>query len=449
MKKKSGNILIVDDERNSREALCGFLQAGYNVTVAEDGLRAINILKKRDFDVVLTDLRMPGVDGMAVLKETCVKVPPVKCIILTAYGSVDAAVSAVKLGAFDFLEKPLNLDRVELVVKRALEARDLTEENLELKKQLNKNFSVEKIIGGSLAIHNVIETIKQVATSKATVLITGESGTGKELVAQALHSLGGRAGRFVAVHCAALSPTLLESELFGHEKGSFTGAAERRKGRFEIADGGTLFLDEIGEIDPSVQVKILRALETRSFERVGGTEPVTTDTRVVAATNKDLGRLVSEGRFREDLFYRLYVITINMPSLRERKEDIPLLVKHFIDYFSRDNSKKIDGITDDALGALMEYGWPGNVRELRNSIERMVVLSRKNILDINSIPVGLKHSPAARSSGEKGIVPQTTNIHDAERLLISKALSDSGGNISSAARELGISRRTLHRKLKK
>ncbi len=441
--------MIVDDERNSREALCGFLQAGYNVTVAEDGLRAINILKKRDFDVVLTDLRMPGVDGMAVLKETCVKVPPVKCIILTAYGSVDAAVSAVKLGAFDFLEKPLNLDRVELVVKRALEARDLTEENLELKKQLNKNFSVEKIIGGSLAIHNVIETIKQVATSKATVLITGESGTGKELVAQALHSLGGRAGRFVAVHCAALSPTLLESELFGHEKGSFTGAAERRKGRFEIADGGTLFLDEIGEIDPSVQVKILRALETRSFERVGGTEPVTTDTRVVAATNKDLGRLVSEGRFREDLFYRLYVITINMPSLRERKEDIPLLVKHFIDYFSRDNSKKIDGITDDALGALMEYGWPGNVRELRNSIERMVVLSRKNILDINSIPVGLKHSPAARSSGEKGIVPQTTNIHDAERLLISKALSDSGGNISSAARELGISRRTLHRKLKK
>ena len=441
--------MIVDDERNSREALCGFLQAGYNVTVAEDGLRAINILKKRDFDVVLTDLRMPGVDGMAVLKETCVKVPPVKCIILTAYGSVDAAVSAVKLGAFDFLEKPLNLDRVELVVRRALEARDLTEENLELKKQLNKNFSVEKIIGGSLAIHNVIETIKQVATSKATVLITGESGTGKELVAQALHSLSGRAGRFVAVHCAALSPTLLESELFGHEKGSFTGAAERRKGRFEIADGGTLFLDEIGEIDPSVQVKILRALETRSFERVGGTEPVTTDTRVVAATNKDLGKLVSEGRFREDLFYRLYVITINMPSLRERKEDIPLLVKHFIDYFSRDNSKKIDGITDDALSALMEYGWPGNVRELRNSIERMVVLSRKNILDINSIPIGLKHSPAARSSGEKGIVPQTTNIHDAERLLISKALSDSGGNISSAARELGISRRTLHRKLKK
>ena len=441
--------MIVDDERNSREALCGFLQAGYNVTVAEDGLRAINVLKKRDFDVVLTDLRMPGLDGMAVLKETCVKVPPVKCIILTAYGSVDAAVSAVKLGAFDFLEKPLNLDRVELVVRRALEARDLTEENLELKKQLNKNFSVEKIIGGSLAIHNVIETIKQVATSKATVLITGESGTGKELVAQALHSLSGRAGRFVAVHCAALSPTLLESELFGHEKGSFTGAAERRKGRFEIADGGTLFLDEIGEIDPSVQVKILRALEARSFERVGGTEPVTTDTRVVAATNKDLGKLVSEGRFREDLFYRLYVITINMPSLRERKEDIPLLVKHFIDYFSRDNSKKIDGITDDALSALMEYGWPGNVRELRNSIERMVVLSRKNILDINSIPIGLKHSPAARSSGEKGIVPQTTNIHDAERLLISKALSDSGGNISSAARELGISRRTLHRKLKK
>ncbi len=447
MKEKSGNILVVDDERNTREAIGEFLRAEFNVTMAEDGLRALNILKKRDFDVVLTDLRMPGADGMDVLRETKKKSPPPKCVILTAYGSIDLAVKAVKEGAFDFLEKPLNLDILELVVKRALDTGKLAAENIELRKQLNRSFSIKNIIGGSAQTHNVLETIKLVAPSKSTVLITGESGTGKELVAEALHSLSGRTGAFVPVHCAALPASLLESELFGHEKGSFTGAVERKKGRFELADKGTLFLDEIGEIDQTVQVKILRALETRTFERVGGTEQVLTDTRVLAATNKDLNQLVKDGKFREDLFYRLYVITIHIPPLRERKEDIPPLVKHFIGIFASENSRKIDGISDDALNVLTEYGWPGNIRELRNCIERMIVMSRKDYLDINSIPPNIRQNVPGMRRNDFAI--DSCNIHENERVFIAKALQDSGGNISKAAGILGISRRTLHRKLKK
>ncbi len=447
MKRKLGTILVVDDERNTREAIASFLCQEFDVTVAEDGARALNVLRKRDFDLILTDMKMPGADGMDILRECRQKNPRAKCIILTAYGSIDSAVKAVKEGAFDFLEKPLNLDILDVVVKRAVEASRLEAENFALKKQLRREFGVENMIGSSTQLRNLVEMIKLVAPSKSTVMIGGESGTGKELVAEAIHALSQRSGPFVPVHCAALPSNLLESELFGHEKGAFTGALERKKGRFEIADKGTLFLDEIGEIDMTTQIKLLRALETRSFELVGGTERIVSDARVLAATNKDLEKLVAEGKFREDLFYRLNVITIHVPPLRERKEDIPLLVKHFIEQFSKENSKTIDGMSDEALDAIIEYSWPGNVRELRNCIERMVVLSRKGYLDLGSVPANIRQN-ARDNLSKKTPAADTCNIHENEKYLVAKALEETAGNISKAAEILGISRRTLHRKLK-
>jgi transcriptional regulator with PAS, ATPase and Fis domain len=327
-----------------------------------------------------------------------------------------------------------------------LETRNLAEENKELKKRLDSKYGFENIIGNSPLMHEVFETVKQVAPTKTTVLITGESGTGKELIAHAIHQLSERSGPFVPVHCAALPPNLLESELFGHEKGAFTGAMERKIGRFEIADGGTIFLDEIGEIDQSTQVKLLRVLETRTFERVGGLEPIATTARIVAATNRDLKKMVDEGTFREDLFYRLYVVCVHLPKLSDRPEDIPLLVNEFIKEFAADTGKNIEGISQEALNLLCAHDWKGNVRELRNCVERMVVLSRDKILQVDSVPMHIRES-AAPGASKKLLSRTSLNLEDNERMLIAAALDEAGGNRTKAAELLGISRRTLHRKL--
>lgn len=444
--KKKLSILIVEDERTTRDGLQRLLREEYDITMAEDGVRGLNILKRNNFDLVLTDLVMPGAGGMEILKASLQKEPPPACLILTAYGSIPSAVSAMKEGAYDFITKPVNLDQLEITIKRALESRRLAEENTELRRRLEAKYGFENIIGQSVIMHEVFETVKQVAPARTTILISGESGTGKELIAQAIHNLSGRKGPFIAVHCAALSTNLLESELFGHERGAFTGAVEQKKGRFELADGGTLFLDEVSEIDQSVQVKILRALETRSFERVGGTESVFTDTRVIAATNRDLKAMVEKGNFREDLFYRLYVVTIQLPPLRDKKEDVPLLTKHFLDEFAKENNKDITSISEEALSVLSAYNWPGNIRELRNCVERMVVLSREKVLQVHNIPLHIREtlSPGI----QKDIFKSTSlNLDKNEKLLMIKALDECNGNRTKAAEKLGISRRTLHRKL--
>src|SRR5881398_2786332 len=358
-------ILIVDDEKHTRDGLRRLLVSDYDVYVAGDIASAMNVLEREHVDLILTDLRLGAEDGMQLI-ERALKMPqPPICIMMTAYGSVDTAVEAMKRGAYDFVTKPLNLDKVEMLIARALQSRRMEQENRTLRQQIDERFGLENILGESLALREVLDTIRQVAPSSANVLIEGESGTGKELAAHAIHNLSRRnKARFVAVHCAALSPQLLESELFGHEKGAFTGAMERRIGRFEQANGGTIFLDEIGEIDSTTQVKLLRVLsEERSFERVGGNSSLKVDVRLVAATNRDLQKMVAEGKFRDDLFFRLSVVPIRMPPLRARKEDIPLLVAAFLKQFSDDNAKPFRELTGDAIQAVLRYDWPGNVRE--------------------------------------------------------------------------------------
>src|SRR3954454_14242221 len=364
-------ILIVDDEKRTRDGLRRLLEDEYDTYVAEDIRGAMDVLEREPIDVMITDLRLGGDDGMSLI-ERALKLPhPPICIMMTAYGSVDTAVEAMKRGAYDFVTKPLNLDKVEMLIARALASRKMEQENRTLRQQIDERYGLENIIGESAALHEVLDTIKQVAPSSANVLIEGESGTGKELAAHAIHNLSRRnKAKFIAVHCAALSPQLLESELFGHEKGAFTGATERRMGRFEQASGGTIFLDEIGEIDPSTQVKLLRIMsEERAFERVGGNQTLRADVRLIAATNKNLEKMVAEGKFRDDLFFRLNVVHITMPPLRDRKEDIPLLIHEFLRHFSKTNEKPVKELTSDAMNTLLTYDWPGNVRELRTAIE--------------------------------------------------------------------------------
>ncbi len=441
-------ILIIDDERNTREGLRQALKLDYEVTVADNASRGLDLLEQRGFDVILTDLRMPGLDGMEFIRKVKVQPEAPACIMLTAYGSIETAVEAMRAGAYDFLTKPVNLDSLDLLLDRCLESRNLKKENRELKKQLADKSATSHIIGKSQQMQDVMETLTQIAPARSTVLLTGESGTGKELAARALHDLSNRAGKpFVAVHCAALATNLLEAELFGHEKGAFTGATERRIGRFEAADGGTLFLDEIGEIDPSVQVTLLRILETRSFERVGGHTPIEVDVRLVAATNRDLKKMVAEGTFREDLYYRLDVLHVRMPPLRERPDDIPLLLKHYIDEFAAENGRQIDGITPEAINTLTAYSWPGNVRELRNCVERMVVLSRTETITLKDVPTHIRTEATETRQRESTPAPQTLDMTENEIALIRQALVECNGNRSKAAKQLGISRRTLHRKL--
>jgi DNA-binding NtrC family response regulator len=446
MPRKKAAILIVEDERNTREGLARLLRAEYDVTIAEDGSRGVNLLKRHNYDIVLTDLKMPGAGGMDVLEEALKKNPRPSVVILTAYGSIEGAVGAMRSGAYDFLSKPINLDQLELVVKRALESRKLAKENKELKKRLDRKFGMENIIGDSLPMRQVLDTVRQIATAKTTVLITGESGTGKELVAQSIHQLSGREGPFVPVHCAALPSNLLESELFGHEKGAFTGAVERRAGRFELANGGTIFLDEIGEIDQQTQVKLLRVLETRTFERVGGVEPITTTARIIAATNKDLRGMIDDGTFREDLFFRLFVVAIHMPPLRDRKEDVQPMLDAFAKEFSAEAGREFQGFSDRAMDILLAYDWPGNVRELRNCVERMVVMSRGPSLQEDSIPVHIREAVAPETLS-RPVSLSSLNLEENERALIIKSLEETHGNRTKAAELLGISRRTMHRKL--
>ncbi|MDB6149438.1 MAG: zraR [Chthoniobacter sp.] len=447
-------ILIVDDEKHTREGLRASLEDNFEVYIAADSGGALGVLERESVDLVLTDLRLGGEDGMVLVEKILTLPHPPIVIMMTAYGSVDAAVEAMKRGAYDFITKPLNIDRLEILIHRALRSRNVEKEVVELKQQVEKKYGLERLIGDAPVMTEVFDTIKQVAPTRATVLIQGESGTGKELVAQAIHSLSGRPKpKFVAVHCAALSPQLLESELFGHEKGAFTGATERRIGRFEQANGGTIFLDEIGEIDTTTQVKLLRVLgEERAFERVGGNASIKVDIRLVAATNKNLEKMVSEGKFRDDLFFRLSVVPITMPPLRQRKEDIPLLVSAFLKSFAEENNKPVTEITPDAMQALLHYDWPGNVRELRTAIEFGVVMSTGTRIGLRELPLSVREGAAAVSplSSSRFIPVRSSrfNLHETEHRLMLQALEETGGNITQAAKKLGISRRTLHRKLK-
>ncbi len=445
-REKRPAILLADDERGTREVLAKFLRMQYDVTLAEDGGIALNLLERNNYDLVLTDIRMPGADGLAVLRKTLEKDPAPPCILFTAYGSIETAVDAMREGAFDFVTKPVNFDQLEIVIARALETGRMKQENTELKKRLDDKFGLKGIVGSSPAMRHVIDTVRQVAPTRSTVLIEGESGTGKELIAQAIHQLGGRTGKFVAVHCAALPETLLESELFGHERGAFTGAVDSRPGRFELADGGTLFLDEIGEIPLPIQVKLLRVLETRTFERLGGTETLQTTARVVTATNRDLAQMVREGTFREDLYYRLDVVRIELPPLRERPEDIPQLVRHYLDVFANENGKEGMTITESAMAALTNYSWHGNVRELKNCMERMVVLCRGKEIGLENVPLNVREN-SEPGIGKAVLTESGFDLEQNEKHLIERALNETGGNRSKAAEKLGISRRTLHRKL--
>ncbi|MFM8718382.1 MAG: sigma-54-dependent transcriptional regulator [Chthoniobacterales bacterium] len=439
-------ILIVDDEKNTREGLRNAMEDQYDVCVAGDIAGAKAIMETEQVDLLLTDLRLGGESGIDLLSWALRQQNPPACIMMTAYGGIEDAVEAMKHGAYDFVIKPVNIDRLDILVKRALHGSEIERENTRLREQIDKKFGLESFVGESPAITRVLDTIRQVAPSRATVLITGESGTGKELAAHAIHQLSPRRrGPFIAVHCAALSPQLLESELFGHEKGSFTGATERRIGRFEQAAGGTLFLDEIGEIDAATQVKILRVLGERVFERVGGNKPIQADVRLVAATNRDLARLVADGKFREDLYFRLNVVQLHLPPLRDRSEDIPLLAEHFLREAARENEKPVRELTSDAMKCLLAYSWPGNVRELRAAIEHGVVMANGPKITLRDLPVAVRESAPAGTAA-RGPLP--LNLGETEISLMRRALAECKGNRTLAAEKLGISRRTLHRKLR-
>jgi len=466
MEEETPKLLIVDDEHNTRDAMARYLGKRFRVTAAADGAAALDELGKHRFDLVLTDLRMPHCDGMKVLEAARRLPDPPSCILLTAYGSIEDAVAAVKQGAFDFVTKPVKLDKLEEVIGAALKDRAAKREPVPVTTALaltapfrgrgRKGPPRELILpcpdAPDSRMGEVMRLVDKVAPTRSTVLLSGESGTGKEVIARLLHDRSNRHGEFVAVHCAALTSTLLESELFGYEKGAFTGAQERHIGRFEAADGGTVFLDEIGEIDAATQVKLLRVLETRSFERVGGTETIRVDVRIISATNRDLREMAAAGQFREDLFYRLSVVNIVLPPLRERKSEIPQLVARFAAEFAQENNRPVTGISPEALRALLDYPWPGNIRELRNCLESMVVLAQGPLLELRDLPENIRDpKPEPAAIGEPDCPPpeKALKIEENERILIEEALRKCNGNRTAAAKLLGISRRTLHRRLAK
>jgi DNA-binding NtrC family response regulator len=439
------SILVVDDEKNIREGLAEALGLeGYRVITAADGAEALAAIEGGRVDLVITDLRMPRLAGGELLRTATGRYPGLPIIVLTGHGTIEDAVAAMRGGAFDFLTKPVNLDHLSLLARRALETRELARKNLELEAEIEAQRRSSSILGSSGEMKKLFDLVRRVAPTRASVLVTGESGVGKELIADAIHNLSPRRdGPLVKVHCAALAESLLESELFGHEKGSFTGAQGRKKGRFELADNGTLFLDEIGEINQTVQIKILRVLQERKFERVGGEDTVEVDVRIVAATNRDLRKEVAEGRFREDLWYRLNVVNLHVPPLRERRDDIPLLAMAFLREFAEENGKRIDGLDPKARQALYAHAWPGNVRELRNCLESAVVMARGTVIGLDDLP------PSFRQGGlEPDIrIPVGSSIAEAEKILIRETLLAQNGNKSKTAEVLGIGRKTLYQKL--
>lgn len=442
-------LLIVDDEKPTREGLRAALEDRFDVYLAEDAKSAVDLLESESFDVMLTDFKMPNEDGMKLIARAKSLPKPPICILMTAYGSEELAVEAMKRGADDYIAKGrLQIDELEMRIARAVRTQKLETENVSLRQQLDAKFGMENIVGESPVMQEVFDVVQQVAPTRATVLILGESGTGKEMVAKAIHQLSPRAKQpLVSVHCAALSATLLESELFGHERGAFTGAHERRIGRFEQAQGGTLFLDEIGEIDATIQIKLLRFLGERTFERVGSNKTLTADVRLIAATNKNLEELVKAGTFREDLFFRLRVVEINLPPLRERMGDIPLLAKSFLAEFARENGKPVTDFTLEALELLMNHRWPGNVRELRTAIESAVVLCRGERITARDLPRTVRAEPAPGSDPGRILVKNDLTVKEAEKQLIIRALKETKGNRTLAAQKIGMPRRTFHRKL--
>ncbi|MBI2391349.1 MAG: sigma-54-dependent Fis family transcriptional regulator [Deltaproteobacteria bacterium] len=444
--KQKARVLVVDDEASARSGLEKLLrQEGYEVEAADGGASALSLREEKTFDVVVTDLKMPGMDGVELMRKLKELDRDLPVIVVTAFSDVSSAVGAMRAGAEDYLTKPVDFDALTLAIDRALERRDLRVEAEGLRRQLRERdgAGLEGMIGTSPAMQKIYRVARQVASARATVLITGESGTGKGELARAIHARSPRAAHpFISVHCSALAETLLESELFGHEKGSFTGADRKRIGRFEQADGGTLFLDEIGEISPAIQIKLLRVLQEREFERVGGNERVKVDVRLIAATNRDLAADVQEGRFREDLYYRLNVIQIEMPPLRVREGDILLLAQHFLRKFAEEAHKRIEGFTDKGRAKLLSYRWPGNVRELENAIERAVVLCDSNLIDDEHLPFG--SAPVAKGGGPR--IPGST-MAEIERHAILATLEAVGGSTSKAAEMLDISVRTIQYRL--
>ena len=438
-------ILVIDDEKNIREGLQIALEdEGYEVLTAEDGTSGLHTALSEAIDLIITDLRMPGTSGQEVLQKVTGQTPGVPVIVLTGHGTVETAVDAMRMGAYDFLTKPLDLERLSLLVKRALQTRELVLQHRELVEQMQSEKAFEHIIGKSAAMEHVFEMVRKVAPSRASVLITGESGVGKELIASAIHQLSPRKQQnYIKVHCAALAESLLESELFGHEKGAYTGAVSQKRGRFELADGGSIFLDEIGEINQTLQIKILRVLQEKQFERVGGEKTITVDTRLITATNRDLEAEVAKGTFRNDLYYRLNVVHIHVPPLRERKEDIPLMIAAFVQEFAAENGKQISSIEPKARAALYAYEWPGNIRQLRNCLESAVVMSSDATIRFSDLPEPVRNAEQSTAIS----IQIGSTMKEAERQIILETLSAYNANKSKTADVLGIGRKTLHRKL--
>lgn len=454
MKKKGKpvKILVVDDDSSHRFMLkTMFSEWNWHVEEADDGTTAVAAVEEHFYDAILMDVRMAKMDGMEALKLIHALNPAIPVIIMTAYSSVDSAVEAIKIGAHDYLTKPLDFERLRLTMGRALDHRQVEEEKEGAKSRVRNDLDTAGIIGESPVMNDLLEMISFVAPTEANVLITGESGTGKELIASALHKNSARVnGPFVKVNCAALVENLLESELFGHEKGAFTGADRRRDGKFVQADQGTLFLDEIGETSPAMQVKLLRVLQEHELQRVGGQDVVEVDVRLLAATNRILEDEVKEGRFREDLYYRLNVVSLHVPSLKDRREDIPILAEHFLGLYSEKNNRRIAGITPGCMDVLVHYPWPGNVRELENAMERGVILMRGDYLDEESLPIPIKKwTQEVRGEVTTDLKGLPSSLEEAEKLVILKTLDEVAGNKSEAARRLGITRKTLLSKLNK
>ena len=443
-----GKILLVDDEEIVRQSMRDWLTAaGYEVAAVEDGVAALDLLRNTNFDVLITDLKMPGMDGLELMKRAKRIAPKLETIIITAYGSISSAISAIREGAFDYIEKPFCPERVEILLDKILKQSQLQEENIHLRERLEKTFQWRNIVGKSAQMQSVFRLIETIAPTTATVLIEGESGTGKDIIARAIWSASDRANKpFIPIDCASIPESLLASELFGHERGAFTGAVSKKLGKFEYANGGTIFLDEVGNISPGVQHYLLRILQEKEFTRIGGNESISVDVRVIAATNKQLKEEIKAGRFREDLYYRLNVVNIKLPPLRERREDIPLLAKHFLKKYCIEYKKEINSISDHALDYLMAYPFPGNVRELENIIERAVIVCQGETLRAENLP---EHITGQQKEIQAATGDRLTTLEELEKEHIARVLKHTRGNISQAAQILGVQRNTIKNKIKR